>query len=205
MRLGKRAAEHGEVLAEHEDQPAVDRTVTGHHAIAGDTLVGHAEITAAMLDEHVGLFERIRVEQELHALAGGKLAALVLRLDPALATAEPGRRALGIELLEDLLHRAFSTPPDRDGQVAWPLRRRKPTAARQLSLRPAGLVSVGGFPQARPYPTQRSPRCRQPTRCRFCGCSRTRCGTCWAIWVVSPASPGRTTPWRRPALWAGLP
>ena len=115
----------------------------------GISLLGHAEIAAAMLDEHVGLFERVRVEQELDALAGGKLAALVLRLDPPLATAQPGRRALGIELLEDLLHRAFSTPPDRGGQVAWPLRRRKPAAARQLSFgRPA--LSASAASQALP-------------------------------------------------------
>ena len=50
------------------------------------------------------------IEQKLDPLAGGELAALVLRLDPPLAAAQPGRRALGIELIEDLLHRAVSAP-----------------------------------------------------------------------------------------------
>ena len=110
MRLRERAAEHGEVLAEDEDQPAVDGALAGHHAVARHLLLGHAELGAAVLDEHVGLLERVRVEQELDPLAGGELAALVLRLDPPLAAAQPGRRALGIELIEDLLHRAVSAP-----------------------------------------------------------------------------------------------
>ena len=75
--------------------------MAGHHAIAWHLLVGHAEIDAAMLDEHVRLFEGVGVEQQLDALAGGELAALVLRLDPALAAAEPGSRALGIELARE--------------------------------------------------------------------------------------------------------
>ena len=110
MRLGERAAEHGEVLAEDEDEPAVDGALAGHDAVARHLLLGHAELGAAVLDEHVGLLERIRVEQKLDPLAGGELAALVLRLDPPFAAAQPGRRALGIELIEDLLHRAVSAP-----------------------------------------------------------------------------------------------
>ena len=39
MHARQRAAEHGEVLAEDIDQPAVDRAVAGHHAVAGDLLV----------------------------------------------------------------------------------------------------------------------------------------------------------------------
>ena len=108
--LGQGAAEHGEVLAEDEHQPAIDRAVAGHDAVTRHLLVGHAKIVATMLDEHVRLLEGVRVEQELDALAGGELAALVLRLDPALAAAKPSRRALGIELLEDLLHRAPPAP-----------------------------------------------------------------------------------------------
>mgnify|MGYP003290819990 CR=1 FL=1 len=43
-----------------------------------------------MLDEHVEFLERVLVEQKLDALAGGQLAAGVLRLDALLAAAEPG-------------------------------------------------------------------------------------------------------------------
>ena len=105
VRLGERAAEDGEVLAEDEDQAAVHRAVAGDHAVAGDALLGHAEIDAAVLDEHVGLFERAGVEQELQPLARGELAALVLRLDATRAAAHARTLALGLELLQNFLHR----------------------------------------------------------------------------------------------------
>ena len=38
VRLRQRAAEHGEVLGEHEDRAAVDRAPAGDHAVAGDLL-----------------------------------------------------------------------------------------------------------------------------------------------------------------------
>jgi hypothetical protein len=78
MGLGQRAAEHGEVLAEDEDQAAVDRAVAGDHAVAGDLGVVHAEVGAAVLDEHVPFFEGAVVEQQLDALARGQLALGVL-------------------------------------------------------------------------------------------------------------------------------
>ena len=40
----ERAAEHGEVLREHEDLAAVDRAVAGDHAVAEDLLLLHAEV-----------------------------------------------------------------------------------------------------------------------------------------------------------------
>ena len=45
--LGQRAAEHGEVLGEHEGLPPVDERVAGDHAVAGDLLLGHAEVGAS--------------------------------------------------------------------------------------------------------------------------------------------------------------
>ena len=58
----------------------------------GIFLLFHAEIGAAVLDEHVELLERALVEQQLDALARGQLAAGVLRLDALLAAAELGAR-----------------------------------------------------------------------------------------------------------------
>ena len=49
----------------------------------------HAEIDGAMLDEHVELFERVAVHQQVDALARRQLAARMLRLDPLFAAAEP--------------------------------------------------------------------------------------------------------------------
>src|SRR5690606_23164640 len=42
--FGQASAEHGEVLAEHEHEAAVDRAAAGDDAVAGDALRLHAEV-----------------------------------------------------------------------------------------------------------------------------------------------------------------
>ena len=78
VRLGQRAAEHGEVLREHEDGAPVDRAVAGDDAVAQHLVLGHAEVGAAVGDQLVHLDEAARVAQQLDALARGQLAGLVL-------------------------------------------------------------------------------------------------------------------------------
>src|SRR5262249_36980540 len=104
MHARERAAEHGEILAEDVDQPAVDRAVAGHHAVTRHFLVLHAEIDRAMLDEHVVFFERAGIEQRIDALACRQLALGVLRLDAALAAAQARRRPAPLQLFQHLLH-----------------------------------------------------------------------------------------------------
>ena len=104
MRLGQRAAEHREVLREDEHHAAVDGAVAGHHAVAGDLAVGHAEIDAAVLLEHVPFFEGAVVEQQFDALARRQLALGVLGVDALLAAAEAGLLALFVQLLDDFVH-----------------------------------------------------------------------------------------------------
>jgi hypothetical protein len=97
--FGHRAAEDGEILAEDEDQPAVDRARAGDDAVAGDLLtVAHAEVDAVVLDVSVNLLERILVEQDVEPLARGELALGMLRVDPALSAAHPGRGAAAFHL-----------------------------------------------------------------------------------------------------------
>src|SRR3546814_417720 len=104
MRLAERAAEHREVLAEHEHQPAVHGPPAGHHAVARDLLLGHPEIRGAVLHEHVPFLERAGIEQQVDTLAGGQLALLVLGLDPLRTTAQSGAVAHVLEPLDDVLH-----------------------------------------------------------------------------------------------------
>ncbi len=104
MRLRQSTAEHGEVLAEDEDQAAVDHAVARDHAVAGDLVVLHAEVGAAVLDEHVPFFEGALVEQHLQALARAELALGVLRLDALGAAAQARTGALVFKLLQDVLH-----------------------------------------------------------------------------------------------------
>ena len=79
--LAERAAEDGEVLAEDEHRPAVDRPVAGDHRVAVGPLLVHVELVRAVADEGVELLERARVEQLLDPLARGQLALRVLLLD----------------------------------------------------------------------------------------------------------------------------
>jgi hypothetical protein len=71
--------------------------VAGHDAVARDDLVGHPEITAAMGDELVDLFEGAWVEQQVDALARGQLAGRTLALEALFASSKLGSR---LELLE---------------------------------------------------------------------------------------------------------
>ena len=79
--LAERAAEDGEVLAEDEHRPPVDRPVAGDDRVAVGPLLVHLELVRAVADEGVELLERARVEQLLDPLAGGQLALRVLLLD----------------------------------------------------------------------------------------------------------------------------
>jgi hypothetical protein len=104
MGFRQRAAEHGEVLGEQEHGAAVHGAPAGDHAVAGDLGLLHAEVAGAVLDEHVELLERTLVEQQLDALAGRQLAALVLRLDARHAATQAGLLAALFQPVEDVLH-----------------------------------------------------------------------------------------------------
>ena len=104
VRLRERTTEDGEVLAEDERQAPVDHAVAGDHAIARHLVVLHAEVVAAVLDEHVPFLERAFVEQQLEPFARAQLALGVLGGDALLATAEPRPGALFLEHLLDVVH-----------------------------------------------------------------------------------------------------
>ena len=86
----QRAAEHGEVLREGEDLPAVDEAVAGDDAVAGNDLLIHAEVAAAVGDELVDFFEGAGIEQEIDPLARRQLSRIVLPLLAGLAAAQFG-------------------------------------------------------------------------------------------------------------------
>src|SRR5665647_3268518 len=50
MGFGEGSAEHGEVLAEDEHQPAVDGAISAHDAVPGDLLSVHAEKICKIMD-----------------------------------------------------------------------------------------------------------------------------------------------------------
>ena len=124
MRLAERAAEHGEILGEGEDGAAVDRAPAGDHAVARNSGLLHAELGRAVLDEHVELLERALVHEQLEALAGGELAALVLGFDARIAAAFARPPAAFFELFEDVLH----AQPAR----TWIVKRKMHTTPRSM-------------------------------------------------------------------------
>ena len=79
--LRERAAEDREVLGEHADGAAEDRSVAGDDGVAERPVLAHPEFDLAVLDEPVELDERARVEQQLDPLAGEELAVLTLPRD----------------------------------------------------------------------------------------------------------------------------
>ena len=104
MFLAQRAAEHREILGEDENGASVHGAPAGDHAVPGDLGLLHAEIRAAMLDEHVVFLERAVIHQELDPLARGQFALGVLRRDPRLAAPQARAGAAAIETGEHVFH-----------------------------------------------------------------------------------------------------
>src|SRR5947209_5968069 len=132
MRFAERAAEDGKILGKDKDRAAVDRTPAGHDAVARNFHLLHAEIIAAMLDEHVELFEGSMVEQELDALARRQLTARMLCVDTRLAAARTRVGASLIEIVENMLHRLA----DLRSQLVSSMRLRVDKSRAPLRFRP---------------------------------------------------------------------
>ncbi len=86
--LRERAAEHGEVLREDEDEPALDLAVAGDDGVAQVLLPVEAELRCPVGHERVELFEGAFIEENGETLARGQFAARVLSVDSFLATPE---------------------------------------------------------------------------------------------------------------------
>ena len=96
----QRSAEDREILREGKHLASVHEAMTGDDAVAGNQLLVHPEIAAAVGDELVDFFERAGVEQELDALARGELAGGVLLVKTRLAAAQLGA---AFEVREDVV------------------------------------------------------------------------------------------------------
>ena len=111
VRLRERSAENREVLAEHEHQPPVDRSVASDDAVTEVALLVEPEVGCPVRDERVELDERLRVQQQIESLAGGQLAAFVLLRDAFLAPTEPRLLAQRLESFDFFVLRRHSQPP----------------------------------------------------------------------------------------------
>ncbi len=104
MRLGNRTAENREVLGEHIDHAAIDGAPACHHAVAGVRHLVHPEIDRAVGHEHVELFERAIVEQQVDAFARCQLALRMLRGNPLRPTPGTGHGAALFQLFQNAVH-----------------------------------------------------------------------------------------------------
>ena len=104
MRFRQRAAEDGEVLREHVDEPAFDSAPPRHDAVAEHFLIGETEVGGAMGDEAIELDERAGIEQHVEPLARRHLSFLMLRGDAVGAAALFRLRALLLEQLQFFSH-----------------------------------------------------------------------------------------------------
>jgi hypothetical protein len=147
MRFRQRAAKNGKILGEDKDRPAAHCSPTGDHAVAGNLILGHAEIRRPVLDEHSEFFERPLVEKTMDSLACRQLATIVLNRDPRLTAAKARLGPALFQLLEDLLHKyrplpATTTLITTDGD-SWEKKERLMTDAKDVRSGPGG--ATGGI------------------------------------------------------------
>ena len=89
VRLRERSTKHGEILAKHKHRTTIDRTVPGHHTIAGNRFFGHVEVGTSVLRKHIPFFKTAFIQECANPLASGEFSLGVLRIDTPLASALP--------------------------------------------------------------------------------------------------------------------
>jgi len=90
MGLPHRPTQHGEVLSEDVDQPAIYLAPAGDDTVAWIAALGQAEFGRPVGDELVQFVESGGVEQVVQPFAGGQFAPRVLALDALGTAAEAG-------------------------------------------------------------------------------------------------------------------
>ena len=90
----------------------MDAAVAADDAVAGDDLLLHPEVLAAVRDELVDLLERAGIEEARHALARGQLALRVLFLEALFAAAKLGE-VFALPQSFDRIHQAATQGFDK--------------------------------------------------------------------------------------------
>ena len=105
--LTERAAEDGEILAEHADPSSVDGAEPGDHPVGVGPVLLEPHAVGPVPGQHVHLLERAVVEQVVDALPGGHLAPGVVLLDRPGRPCVSGLLATLGQLRESLGHRVI--------------------------------------------------------------------------------------------------
>jgi len=112
----KGAPKNREILAEEKDEPSVDHSVARDNTVTSNLLLRHAEVGAAMLDEHVPLFKAAFIEEDLDALSSSEFSFGVLFGDSGRSAPHLRGAALFLQLRNDVLHWVLF---DLAVKVAW--------------------------------------------------------------------------------------
>jgi hypothetical protein len=104
LHLTEAARPGGKILGKGEHRPAVHQAVSGNHTVGGNLDLRHAEIDAAVLNEHVDLPKGSLVEQLAHPFAGGQLAFFLVLGDQLFSAHLKDARFARLEILDFFLH-----------------------------------------------------------------------------------------------------
>jgi len=104
--LSQGAAEHGEVLGEHEHLATVDGAPAGDDPVGVGTLLDAAPV-GPVPDQHVQLVEGTLVQEVVDALAGEHLPLVVLPLDRAFGPCVQRLLLTPVEVVEAIAHRVL--------------------------------------------------------------------------------------------------
>src|SRR5689334_10820356 len=88
MRLGKRAAEDGKILAENKNEPSVNCAVPCYNAVAEVFFLLHPEIMRAVLNKCVHFLKAVAVKQNINSLTRQQLSFFMLGFYSFLAASE---------------------------------------------------------------------------------------------------------------------
>lgn len=109
--LAEAAARDREVLRIGVDQTAVDRAVARDDAVARHVLLVHAEVRAAVLDEHVELDERVLVKEPFKALTRRVFSLSMLFLNASSTATLTDVVLHRVHLIDFFLNACHSNPP----------------------------------------------------------------------------------------------
>ncbi len=111
VHLSQRAAHRGKILGKGAHLAAVNRPVSGHHALCRDNGLIHPEESSPMADKHVKLVETAAVEKGIQPFPSGQLARVMLLLN-ALRPAQGFLFSLSfLQLLQTVGDTAHQIPP----------------------------------------------------------------------------------------------
>ena len=125
MHFAKAARPGSKILGKGEYRPAVHQAVSGNDTVGGNLDILHAEINAAVLDEHVDLPKGSLVKQLSQPFTGGQLAFFLVLGDQLFPAHLKDTRLARLEILDFFLHNThvtFLSPEVQNLLTSWRVR-----------------------------------------------------------------------------------